>query len=116
MGLRTGDVTEPAFVGSSEGRHRAGVRPAYASPRAADGRVPPGPGEPEEYAVVCLRRVSPPLRAFAGIEGSQDEVEMNTEAQWSIRPNIFLKLNKALDVSSRAAGRAPEVGVMGSFE
>lgn len=68
-----------------------------------------------EYAVEYLKRVSPSLRLLGAIEGSEDEVELITEAQWSIRPNVVLKLNNALGLTSKATDWAPEVGVMFSF-
>ena len=52
---------------------------------------------------------------FAAVEGSQDEWELITEAQWFLRPNIFLKLNNAVGVTSKATDWAPEIGVMFSF-
>ncbi len=68
-----------------------------------------------EYALEYLRRISPGLRAFAAVEGSQDEVELITEAQIFLRPNVILKLNNAFGVSSKATDWAPEVGVMFSI-
>lgn len=75
-----------------------------------------GVGEIGEYAVEYLRRLSPSWRVYAGVEGSQDEVELITEAQWFIRENIFLKLNNAFGVTSKATGWAPEIGVMWAFK
>ena len=69
-----------------------------------------------EYALEYLKRVSPRLRLFAAVEGSEDEVELITEAQVFLRPNIFLKLNNAFGATSKATGWAPEVGVMFSFQ
>jgi hypothetical protein len=71
-----------------------------------------GKVEPGEYAVEYLKRVSSRLRVFAGIEGSDDEVELITETQWFLRPNIMLKLNNAFGITSKAADWAPEIGVM----
>jgi hypothetical protein len=68
-----------------------------------------------EYAVEYLRRVSSRLRLFGAIEGAEDEVELITEAQVFLRPNIFLKLNNAIGLTSKAADWAPEIGVMFSF-
>jgi hypothetical protein len=68
-----------------------------------------------EYAVEYLRRVSPGLRLFGAIEGSEDEVELIAEAQVFLRPNIFLKLNNAVGLTSKATDWAPEIGVMFSF-
>jgi hypothetical protein len=68
-----------------------------------------------EYAVEYLKRLSPQWRVFGAIEGSEDEVELITEAQWFIRPSILLKLNNAFGVTSKATGWAPEVGVLFVF-
>jgi hypothetical protein len=68
-----------------------------------------------EYAVEYLKRISPGLRAFAAVEGSEDEVELITEAQVFLGPNLILKLNHAVGVTSKATDWAPEVGLMFSF-
>jgi hypothetical protein len=68
-----------------------------------------------EYAVEYLRRVSPALRLFGAVEGSEDEVELITEAQWFLRPTVALKLNNAIGLTPKATDWAPEVGVMLSF-
>jgi hypothetical protein len=68
-----------------------------------------------EYAVEYLRRVSPGLQLFAAIEGTEDEVELITEAQVFLRPNLLLKLNNAFGLTSKATDWAPEIGVMFSF-
>ncbi|HEU5305530.1 MAG TPA: hypothetical protein VFU40_12850 [Gemmatimonadales bacterium] len=68
-----------------------------------------------EFAVEYLKRISPRLRVFGSVEGTGDEVELITEAQVFLRPNIFLKLNNAVGLTSKATDWAPEVGVMFSF-
>jgi len=68
-----------------------------------------------EYAVEYLRRVSSAIRLFAAVEGSEDEVELITEAQWAFRPNVVLKVNSAFGLTSKATDWAPEIGVMFSF-
>jgi hypothetical protein len=68
-----------------------------------------------EYAVEYLKRVSPRLRVLAAIEGSEDEVELITEAQWSVRRNLVVKLNNAFGATSKATDWAPEIGIMFSF-
>lgn len=70
-----------------------------------------GTFEPGEYALEYLRRVSPRLRVYAGVEGSEDEVELITEAQVFLRPNIMLKLNNAFGITPKAPGWAPEIGL-----
>ena len=68
-----------------------------------------------EFAAEYLKRVSSRLRVFVGVEGSEDEIEGITEMQWFLRPNVMLKLNNAVGVTSKATDWAPEIGVMISF-
>lgn len=70
-----------------------------------------GTFEPGEYAIEYLRRVSPRLRIYAGLEGSEDEVEAIGEAQIFLRPNVMLKINNAFGVTPKAPGWAPEIGI-----
>ena len=74
-----------------------------------------GTFEPGEYAVEYLRRLSSRLRVFAAIEGSEDEVELITEAQVFLNQRICLKLNNAFGVTSKATDWAPEIGLMMIF-
>jgi hypothetical protein len=68
-----------------------------------------------EYAVEYLKRLSPRWRVYLGVEGTQDEVELIPEAQLFITDAIFIKLNSAFGLTSKAADWAPEVGIMFSF-
>lgn len=68
-----------------------------------------------EVAVEYLRRVNSRLKIYAGVEGTQDEIEGITELQWSLRPNLVLKLNSAFGLTSKATDWAPEVGLMFSI-
>jgi hypothetical protein len=70
-----------------------------------------GSFEPGEYALEYLRRISPHVRLFAAVEGSEDEVEAIGEVQWFLRPNIVVKINNAFGLTSKAPGWAPEIGV-----
>jgi hypothetical protein len=74
-----------------------------------------GKFEPGEYALEYLRRLSNRVRIYGGIEGAEDEVEFITEVQVFLRPNIYLKLNNAFGLTSKAHDWAPEIGVMFSF-
>jgi len=65
-----------------------------------------------EYAVEYLKRLSPAWRVYLGVEGTQDEVELISEAQWHISRSVVLKLNNAFGVTSKATDWAPEVGVL----
>lgn len=68
-----------------------------------------------EYALEYLKRVSDTWRVYAGVEGTQDEVEFITEAQCRIGARAVLKLNNAIGLTSKAPNWAPEVGVMLTF-
>lgn len=68
-----------------------------------------------EYAVEYLKRVSPAWRIYLGVEGTQDEMTLITEAQWHISRSVFLRLNNGFGLSSKATDWAPEVGLVFSF-
>jgi hypothetical protein len=74
-----------------------------------------GSFEVGEYAFEYLRRVSRRLRVFAAVEGSEDEVELITEAQVFVHPRIALKLNSGFGLTSKATDWAPEIGVLFLF-
>jgi len=65
-----------------------------------------------EMAIEYLRRINSRLRLYAGVEGSQDEIEGITEIQWFVRPNVILKINNAFGLTSKATDWAPEFGVI----
>jgi hypothetical protein len=88
-GLRWGTVTARAAVANSGGSF-----------------------EPGEYAVEYFKRVSSRLRLFGAIEGSEDEVELVTEAQVFLGRNVYVKVNNAFGVTSKAPDWAPEIGLM----
>jgi hypothetical protein len=68
-----------------------------------------------EVAVEYLRRVNSRIRLYAGVEGTQDEIEGITEVQWFLRPNLVLKINNAFGLTSKATDWAPEFGLMFSI-
>jgi len=65
-----------------------------------------------EVALEYLRRLSPKWRVYAGIEGTQDEIELITEAQLRLSRKVFLKANSGFGLTSKATDWAPEVGVL----
>jgi hypothetical protein len=65
-----------------------------------------------EAAVEYLKRLSPAWRVFGGVEGTGDEIELITEAQWHFAPYSYLKLNSAFGLTSKAPDWAPEIGVL----
>lgn len=69
-----------------------------------------------EYAVEYLKRISSLLKVFAAVEGQEDEVELITETQWSLGRAVTLKVNNAFGVTAKAAGWAPELGLMFRFD
>lgn len=68
-----------------------------------------------EYAVEYLRRISPALRVYLGLEGTQDELSLIGELQWHFAKGAFLKLNSGFGLTSKATDWAPEVGIVMSF-
>ena len=68
-----------------------------------------------ETSIEYLKRINPKWRVFLAVEGAQDEWEGITELQWHFRPDMFLKLNNAFGLTSKAEDWAPEVGIMMSF-
>lgn len=68
-----------------------------------------------EMAVEYLKRISSKWRLYAGVEATQDEVELITEAQWHLGDRIFAKFNNAFGLTSKATDWAPEIGIMFSF-
>jgi len=65
-----------------------------------------------EYAVEYLKKISSRWRIYGGMEGSEDEVEVITEAQLHLNRNMFCKFNNAFGATSKAAGWAPEIGLV----
>lgn len=68
-----------------------------------------------EYALEYLKRLTPHWRVYLGVEGTQDELELITEAQLHISNSLFIKLNNAFGISSKASDWAPEIGIMFPF-
>ncbi len=68
-----------------------------------------------EYAVEYLKRLSSSWRVYLGVEGTEDEVELITEAQWHLSDSIFFKFNNGFGMTSKATDWAPEIGFMFSF-
>jgi len=68
-----------------------------------------------EYAAEYVRGFGDRLRTYVGMEGTQDEVELLTEAQLNLAPYARLKLNSAFGLTEKATGWAPEIGIMFVF-
>ena len=81
------------------------------------GAVAYAEGRPElgEYAVEYIRGLSELLRIYTGVEGSEDEIELITEAQVHLSPALVVKLNSAFGVTRKATDWAPEVGLVFRF-
>lgn len=65
-----------------------------------------------EYALEYLRRVSPKLRLYLGLEGTQDELSLIPEVQWHFSRSAYLKLNTGIGLTSKALDWTPETGIM----
>jgi hypothetical protein len=65
-----------------------------------------------EYAIEYLKRLSPRWRAYVGLEGASDEVSLITEAQWHMSRHVFVRLNNAIGLTSKATDWAPEIGIV----
>jgi hypothetical protein len=70
------------------------------------------PFDTGEYAVEYLKLLSPAWRVYVGLEGTQDELSIITEAQWHLAPQTFVRLNNGVGVTSKATDWAPEIGVV----
>jgi hypothetical protein len=68
-----------------------------------------------EYAIEYLKRVSSFFRFYVGIEGSEDEIELITDLQFHVSPRVFIRVNNAFGVTSKATDYAPELGVLFRF-
>jgi uncharacterized radical SAM superfamily protein len=51
-------------------------------------------------------------RVYAGVEGTQDELELITEAQIRLFPHVVMKINNGLGLTSKATDWAPEIGIL----
>jgi len=71
-----------------------------------------GAVEAGEWAVEYLRRFSPRWRMYAGVEGTQGEVELIGELQWQPRPRIFFRFNCGYGLTASATDLAPDVGIV----
>jgi hypothetical protein len=68
-----------------------------------------------EYAVEYYKRLSKRFCVYAGIEGTQDEVELISEIQIWLSDTVRFKVNNAFGLTTKATGWAPEIGLMISF-
>lgn len=68
--------------------------------------------EAGEFALEYMKRLSPRWRVFSMIEGTQDEVELVSEAQLHFGPRGYVKAGTGVGLTSKATDIAPEIGVM----
>jgi hypothetical protein len=68
-----------------------------------------------EYAIEYLKRLSPSWRAFAAVEGEDDELSFVCGARWRIGPRVDLLFQSGFGLTEKAEDFAPEVGLMFSF-
>lgn len=65
-----------------------------------------------EYAVEYLKRISDNFQLYLGVEGLQTEVDLITDLQFKLTSKMFLRINNAFGVSSKATDYAPEFGLL----
>jgi hypothetical protein len=72
-----------------------------------------------ETTVEYLKRLSPSLHLYLGIEGGEggapDEWDLIAGLQWRIADFLFLKFDNALGVTPKATDWAPQIGSFFSF-
>lgn len=69
-----------------------------------------------EVAIEYLKRVSPTVSVYGGlIMAEGDEGSLVAELQWHLSPNVVLKLNSGVALTSHAMDLAPEIGVLFLF-
>jgi hypothetical protein len=68
-----------------------------------------------EYAVEFVRRFSDRVSLYAGMEGSEDEIELIGDIQLSLMPGLVFKFNSGFGATKKATDWAPEVGVLFRF-
>ncbi|HVT04010.1 MAG TPA: hypothetical protein VHL58_11635 [Thermoanaerobaculia bacterium] len=76
-----------------------------------------GDGKTEfgEWAFEYLKRVSSRWRVYAGVEGTQDELELNLQAQWHINDRVYVRLNNGFGLTSKTVDLAPDLGIVFSL-
>lgn len=65
-----------------------------------------------EYGVEYLKRLSPAWRVFGAVQGHGDEVSLITEGQWHLSPNVFIRFNQEIGLTSRANDWEPQLGIL----
>ncbi|MDD3626340.1 MAG: hypothetical protein PHV06_03395 [bacterium] len=71
--------------------------------------------ESGEFALEYVKVLSDHWRTYLGIEGAEDEIEFITEFQWHINDKVYIKINHALGITSKAEDFAPEYGILFIF-
>ncbi len=72
-----------------------------------------------ETAIEYLRRLSPALRMYLGVEGGEtgapDEWEFNSGINWRLSEAVSLKYDNILGITSKATDWSPQLGLLISF-
>jgi hypothetical protein len=72
-----------------------------------------------EFAIEYLKRVSSAGHLYLAVEGGEggslDEWDLISGVRWRIADSVYVKLDNALGISSKATDWAPQIGVMFSF-
>ncbi len=104
-----------SFEVKSGGGVTKGLRGGTGTARAAIAYSETDGVEAGEWAFEYLKRISPKWRVYAGIEGTQDEVELIAELQWHINDRVYVRFNNGFGITPKATDLAPDVGVVFSF-
>lgn len=67
-----------------------------------------------EFGIEYLKRLSPHWRVFFAIQGAGafDEASLITEAQWHLSPNVFIRFNQEIGLTSLSTDWEPQLGVL----
>ena len=72
-----------------------------------------------EFSVEYLKRLSPSWRVNLALEGGEtgamDEWDLISGVQWHIRDVLYLKLDNAIGLSSKATDWVPQIGLVASL-
>jgi hypothetical protein len=73
------------------------------------------PFDAGEYAIEFVKRLSPQIRVYAGLEGATDELSAIGELQWHVNRHVVVKAGTGIGITSKATDVAPEIGILFSF-
>lgn len=67
-----------------------------------------------EFGLEYLNRLSPHWRVLFALQGAGafDELSLITEAQWHLSPNVFIRFNQEIGLTSLSTDWEPQLGVL----